>query len=185
MGVLDSSFLFLPFGNDILVVILVARHHQGIFFYALAAATGSTIGVFFIDLVARKLGEEGIKKMAGEKRFGQLKKKVGSHAGWAVVLASLLPPPFPFTMVIATASALSYPRVRLLVANWVARALRFIILGFLAIKFGHAVISIAQSDAFRYTIIGLVVLCLIGSGFSIWNWVRHSKSAGDKSQKSS
>jgi hypothetical protein len=29
MGALDSSFLFLPFGNDLLVVTLVARNHHG------------------------------------------------------------------------------------------------------------------------------------------------------------
>ena len=27
LGILDSSFLFLPFGNDLLLVILVARDH--------------------------------------------------------------------------------------------------------------------------------------------------------------
>jgi membrane protein YqaA with SNARE-associated domain len=176
LGVLDSSFLFLPFGNDILVVILVARHHHGFPFYVLAAATGSTIGVFFLDLVARKLGEEGIRRMAGDKRFDMLRKKVGSRAGAAVVLASLIPPPFPFTMVIATASALNYPRVRLLVVNWFARALRFTIIGLLALWFGRQVIIVANSAAFRYTIIGFVVLCIIGSGFSVWNWIRHSRS---------
>jgi membrane protein YqaA with SNARE-associated domain len=181
LGVLDSSFLFLPFGNDILVVILVARHHQGLPFYVLAAATGSTIGVIFLDLVARKLGEEGIKRMAGEKRFETLRKKVGSRAGWAVVLASLVPPPFPFTMVIATASALKYPRLRLFLLNWIARAVRFTIIGFLALEFGRQVISVANSAAFRYTIIGFVILCLIGSGFSIWNWIRHTRSGRAKS----
>jgi hypothetical protein len=55
MGILDSSFLFLPFGNDLLVVTLMARHHQGWLWYVLAAAVGSTIGVFALALVAQKL----------------------------------------------------------------------------------------------------------------------------------
>ena len=67
MGVLDSSFLFLPFGNDLLVVTLVARNHQEWRWYVLAAAVGSTIGVSALALVAHKLGEEGIKRMAGER----------------------------------------------------------------------------------------------------------------------
>ena len=54
MGVLDSSFLFLPFGNDLLVVGLIARHHQGFILYVLAAATGSMLGVLLLDLIARK-----------------------------------------------------------------------------------------------------------------------------------
>jgi membrane protein YqaA with SNARE-associated domain len=67
MGILDSSFLFLPFDNDLLVVTLVARHHQGWPWYVLAAALGSTIGVSVLGLVAHELGEEGVQKMAGEK----------------------------------------------------------------------------------------------------------------------
>jgi membrane protein YqaA with SNARE-associated domain len=176
LGIFDSSFLFLPFGNDILVVLLIANHHQGFPFYVLMAATGSTSGVFFLDLVARRLGEPGIEKMAGKRRFETLKKKVGSRAGVALVTASLLPPPFPYTLVIATASALKYSRLRLLIFNWFGRAIRFTIIGVLAIEFGHAVISVAKSDAFRYAMIGFVALCLAGSIFSIWNWVRHTRA---------
>jgi len=184
LGVFDSSFLFLPFGNDILVVLLIANHHQGFLLYVLMAATGSTIGVFFLDLVARRLGEPGIEKMAGQKRFETLKKKVGSRAGAAIIVASLLPPPFPFTLVVATASALKYSRARLLMFNWVGRGIRFTIIGFLAIEFGREVISVAKSDAFRYTIMAFVILCLGGSAFSIWNWIRHTRSGRKKSQGS-
>src|SRR3954463_12205987 len=98
MGVLDSSFLFLPFGNDLLIVGLVARHHQALIIYVLAAACGSTLGVLLLDLVARKAGEEGIERVAGPKRFEYLKRKIGEKGGRAIVLGSLAPPPFPFTM---------------------------------------------------------------------------------------
>lgn len=37
MGVLDSSFLILPFGNDLTVVGMVAHHHQGAGWYILSA----------------------------------------------------------------------------------------------------------------------------------------------------
>ena len=67
MGIFDSSFLFLPFGNDLLVVTLVARHHEGWLSYVLAAAVGSTIGVFALALVAQKLGEDASRKWR-EKR---------------------------------------------------------------------------------------------------------------------
>lgn len=176
LGVLDSSFLFLPFGNDILVVLLIANRHQEFPIYVLMAATGSTIGVFFLDLVARRLGEPGIEKMAGKKRFEVLKKRVGARAGMAVVTASLLPPPFPFTLVIGTASALKYPRVRLLTLNWFGRSIRFTIIGILAVEFGRAAISVTKSNAFRYVMFGFVALCLAGSIFSVWRWIRHTRS---------
>jgi hypothetical protein len=51
VSIADDSFLFLPIGSDLLTVVLVARNHQRLLLYVLAGAVGSTIGVFFLDLV--------------------------------------------------------------------------------------------------------------------------------------
>ena len=118
MGVLDSSLLFLPFGNDLLIVILVSRHQEGALLYVLSAACGSTLGVLILALLAGRVGEEGIRKLTGEKRFNKMKTKVQNHGGLAIFLSTLAPPPFPFTMVIATAAALQYSRRRLLALNF-------------------------------------------------------------------
>jgi membrane protein YqaA with SNARE-associated domain len=172
MGILDSSFLFLPFGNDLLVVGLVARNHSGYWFYVLSAICGSTTGVFLLDLVARRAGETGVQKVAGRARFEYLKRKIGQKGGFAIALGSLAPPPFPFTMVIATTSALAYPRTRLLATVAAARAVRFLLIGYLAIRFGRVILRIANSQPFRWTMIGFVIVCLAGSVWSIGKWVR-------------
>src|SRR3569833_1889861 len=109
MGVLDSSFLILPFGNDLVVVGMVAQHHKGIPLYVLSAAIGSTIGALLLALVAHKLGEDGIRKVAGDKQYERLHNRIGKRAGPAVALAGLAPPPFPFTTVIAAVAAVDYP----------------------------------------------------------------------------
>jgi membrane protein YqaA with SNARE-associated domain len=175
MGVLDSSFLILPFGNDLLVVVLVSRHHQALPFYILAAACGSTAGAFILALVAGKIGEEGIRKLAGEKQFKKLESRVNKRGGVAILLATLAPPPFPFTMVIATAAALGYSRLRLLSFNLLGRAIRFTVLGLLALKFGGTVLRVAHSSPFRWSMGIFVALCLLGSGFSIWHWISHTR----------
>jgi membrane protein YqaA with SNARE-associated domain len=176
MGIFDSSFLFLPFGNDLLVVVLVSQHHHGLLFYILSAACGSTVGVLILALVAGRLGEEGIRKLAGEKRFKKMESRVKRHGGLAIILAALAPPPFPYTMVAATAAALRYSRVRLLAFNWVGRAIRFTILGLLALEFGRMVLRVVNSSAFRWSMSVLVALCLIGSGMSLWHWFAHPRS---------
>src|SRR5262249_2937413 len=131
MGILDSSFLILPFGNDLVVVGLVASHHRGTPWYVLSAACGSTIGAFFLAFVSRKLGQEGIRKLSGDPSYEKLKKRIGRRSGPAVALAGLAPPPFPFTTVIAAVSALGYPFWRTLLINFVARGVRFTILAIL------------------------------------------------------
>jgi membrane protein YqaA with SNARE-associated domain len=176
MGTLDSSFLFLPFGNDLLVVTLVARNHHGLPWYVLAAAVGSTIGVFVLHLVARKLGKEGIEKMAGAKRFDKLSKMIDKHGGKAVGLACIAPPPFPFTMVIAAAAALDFSRLRICVINFFTRGVRFAILGLLAIKYGRHILKMADSNAFRWSMFGFIVLCIAGSAFSIYEWLKNVRS---------
>ena len=178
LGILDSSFLVLPFGNDLLVVGLIARHHSGFLFYVISAACGSTVGVILLAKVAQKFGEEGIQKVAGKKQFEKLKKRIGERAGIAVAIGCLAPPPFPFTMVIAASSALGYSLWRVASINFVCRAIRFCVLGVLAIKFGTEILRIAKTPAFIWSMVVFIALCLIASAFSIWHWV-HSTRSGE------
>lgn len=182
LGALDSSFLVLPFGNDLLVVSLIAQHHNGFPWYVLAASVGSTLGVLALSLIGRKFGEEGICKVAGQKRFDRLKKHLGNQSGLAVVLACLAPPPFPFTLVIAAASSLDYAIWKILVINFFSRAVRFIVLGFLALKYGKQFLEIVHTPAFFWSMVGFISVCLIATGFSIWHWIRSTRSGKQDKQ---
>ena len=80
-------------------------------------------------------------------------------------------------MVIAAASALGYSLWRLLGINFVARAVRFTVLDFLAVKFGHEVLRIVHSSPFLWSMLLLIALCLVTSGLSICHWIRTTRSA--------
>ncbi len=167
---MDSSFLFVPVGNDILIIALVAANHQEFWIYVLSGMAGSECGVLLLDLVARKLGEAGVQKITGRRRFEYLKKKIDQRGGYFVALACLSPPPFPFTMLVATTSALAYPRVKLLTIVALCRGIRFLILSYLAIKYGDGILKIIGTPVFKYSMIGFAVVCVIVSGFSIAKW---------------
>ncbi len=172
MGVLDSSFLMLPFGNDLVVITMVVRNHTGYPWYVIAAVCGSVTGTLLLDLVARRIGETGVRRVAGNRRFEYLKRKIGENGGVAVGVACLSPPPFPFTAVIATVCALGYPRKKLLGVVAVSRAIRFLILGALALRYGRVIIRLANSPAFHWTMIVFSVICLVGSALSLMKWFR-------------
>ena len=176
MGAMDSSFLFLPFGNDLLVVAFVARHHSGWPIYVISAVCGSTLGVYFLDLVARRAGEAGIKRLAGEKRFESLEKLFEKYGARALVLACLSPPPFPFTMVVAVASALKYPRRKLFPTIAASRAIRFTVLSMLAIVYGRHILRIMNTPVFKWSIIVFTCLCIVASVFSVMKWVKERQS---------
>ena len=181
MGILDSSFLVLPFGNDLLVVAMVARHPHGAPWYVLSAACGSSGGAFLLSVVSRKLGEEGIRKIWGQSRYETLKKRIGSRSGVAVAVAGLAPPPFPFTAVIAAVGALGYPHWRIVVINFFARGVRFTVFSLLALKFGQQILRIFTSGPFEWSMVGFVVLCLVASGFSVAHWLRKPRATSTAS----
>lgn len=175
MGIFDSSFLVLPFGNDLLIVGLVAHHHDGAPWYILSAACGSTVGVLLLSLVARKLGEKGVRKIAGDKRYKRLKDRIGNHAGFTISIGALAPPPFPYTVVIAAVATFDYPIWRILIFNFFARAARFAVLAILAIEFGKAVMGIVKSAPFEWAMIVFIALCAIASILSIWRWLHRTR----------
>lgn len=180
VGILDSSFLFLPVGNDLLFVVLVIRHHEYLPLYVAAASLGSATGVLLLDLVCRKGGEEGLKKMMSRRRLDYLKKKFSQNAAVPLVVACLAPPPFPFTAVIAAASAFQFSRPRLLGYVFASRVVRFTLIGFAAIRFGRRILRIANSPEFTWFMVGFSVLCVVGSTLSVVRWIRlsHSQDRG-------
>jgi len=174
-GIADSSFLFFPFGNDLLVVILTVRNHGHLPIYVVAAAAGSTLGVLLLDAVCRKAGEEGLKKLMPSQRLNYFRKRMANRAGAAIALACLAPPPFPFTLVIASASAFEYPRKKLLILVLAARAVRFTVVGLLAIRFGTQIVRIARAPAVTWIMTGFIILCMVGSAIQATQWVRRSR----------
>lgn len=172
LGIMDSSFLFFPFGNDLLVAALTARDPSRLPFYVLTASLGSAAGVLLLDLVARKGGEEGLERLMTRRRSEYLRKKVDQHAALALGVASLSPPPFPFTLVVAATSAFQYPRARLISVVLAARILRFTLVGLLALKFGPRILRIIRSTGFEWFMAGFIVLCTVGSVFQVLRWVR-------------
>jgi len=175
LGILDSSFLFAPFGNDFLLVDLTSRDRDHLPLYVLSASLGSTLGVLLLDLVCRKGGQEGLKRMLSHRRFEYLKSKMAKRSTLAVVVACLAPPPFPFTIVVAAASAFQYARSRLLTVVFLARAARFTLLGLLALWLGRHILRIIRSEEFTWIIIGFSMLCLIGSAIQIFRWIQRSR----------
>lgn len=177
LGILDSSFLFAPLGNDLLVVALTARHRSIplMLYYAGMSTIGSVLGCLLVDAIFRKAGEKGLEKHLPKRRLEYVKRKVKANAAWALVIASIAPPPFPFTPFVMAAAALQYPRKRMLAVTAAARMFRFTALGVLAYFYGKRILKWAEADVVQWVLIGLVVLCTVGSIVSVVGWIRRSR----------
>jgi membrane protein YqaA with SNARE-associated domain len=174
LGAFDSSPLVVPFGNDLLMLALSARYHDRMLYYAVMATVGSLIGCFATDWISRKGGSQ-LKKVASGERLGNIQDHVQEHAGWTLVVASLLPPPFPFTAIVAAAAAFRYPRNKLFSYVGAGRFARFAIEGALAIHYGRWIIGQAKSPILEDVMIALIAISIGASVFSIYQWSKKNK----------
>ena len=176
MSALDSSFLVLPFGNDLLLIALVSSNRNSLAWigYMLASAVGSVVGVLIIDLLMRKVGEKGLERFVSQNQVEKLKAKLENKGGMTVFIATLIPPPFPFTPVVMTASALQSPRSKLLIAVFFGRLLRFGIEAVLALYFGRQMIAFINSAVVTYIVYGLIGIAIVLSTLSLIKWLKRN-----------
>jgi membrane protein YqaA with SNARE-associated domain len=174
LGAFDSSPLVVPMGNDLLVLALSARYHDRMLYYAVMATLGSLIGCLVTVWISRK-GSSQLKKVASGERLNNIQKQVQKRAGWSLVVASLMPPPFPFTAIVATAAAFKYPQNKLFSYVGAGRFARFVIEGALAIHYGRWIIRQARSPILEDVMIALIVISIGASVISIYEWSRKSK----------
>ena len=176
LSALDSSFLVLPFGNDLLLIALVSADRSSLKWiaYVLASAAGSLIGVFVIDVLMRKGGEKGLERFVSERKLEKFKNKIENKAWATVFVATLLPPPFPFTPVVMTASALQASRGKILGAVFAGRLVRCTTEAVLALYFGRKLIAYINSDVVSYVVYGLIAVAAVLSTLSLITWLRRN-----------
>ena len=171
----DSSFFYVPLANELLLFMLI--HGEGSasrwmwVAYALSGAAGTVAGVALLDLLMRRVGAGGVERLVGRARFGRLKKKLERNTGWVVLVASALPPPFPFRLTMMTASALQCDRARMFVSVFAGRAVRFGAEALLILYFGRRFLDFMNSDAFNYVVYGLTLVALAGSAVTVYRLV--------------
>src|SRR5579863_2950900 len=82
VGILDSSFLFLPLGKLVVAMAARAGGLPKAFFYALTAAARSVLGCLILDVVARKGERAGLEKHVSKKRLDFVEQKIKKKAAW-------------------------------------------------------------------------------------------------------
>src|SRR5258708_25800838 len=159
LAALDSSVLPTLGAVDALTIVLAARHPELWPYYAMCSTAGSVCGAS----VAYRLSGLGIlhRRIKGAvfdrvtaflKRFGSL----------ALLLAALLPPPFPTSAFVLSAGATRYRFIAFVLSFGTGRACRFALLAYLASAFGRRFVTRVWSahTLLRATAIGGVLVCV-------------------------
>lgn len=136
ISLVDSAGIPLPGGPDAVMIWLSASKPALMPLYALAATAGSAIGCTLLYLVARRAGVVALNRLKPEKR-ARIENLLGRYDLVAVMVPAVLPPPFPFKPFVLCAGVFRLKTWRFIAAIFIGRAVRFLIEGWLAIRFGE------------------------------------------------
>ena len=161
VALLDSTFVPLPSSADALMLLLTTAHPRWMVLYAFMATAGSALGCWILYLISRRAGARALRRFS-EAKQKRVKELIERYDMAAVLVATLLPPPFPFKLFVITAGVFRFSLVRFMVAIVAGRAFRFLLEGYLAVRFGDEAKAIL---ARYYPWIGL------GLAFVILIWV--------------
>ncbi len=114
-------------------------------------------------LVARRAGVSALKRVTPEKR-DRIENLLGRYDLIAVMVPAVLPPPFPFKPFVLCAGVLRLKTWRFITAIFIGRSVRFLIEGWLAIRFGEDAGRIIGQHGWKVLV---AVAVLAASGFTL------------------
>jgi membrane protein YqaA with SNARE-associated domain len=173
VALLDSTFVPLPSSADALMIVLSTAHPSWMLLYAFMATAGSAVGCWILYLVSRRAGARALNRFS-ERKQQRVKHLIERYDMIAVLVATLLPPPFPFKLFVVTAGVFRFSLVRFMIAIVAGRAFRFLLEGYFAVRYGaEAKVILAK----YYPWIGLGLVAAIVLFVIVKRLVKRSQAA--------
>jgi len=135
VALLDSTFVPLPSSCDALMLLLSTTYPRWMLLYAFMATSGSALGCLILYLISRRAGARALNRFS-EVKQRRVRHWIERYDAFAVLVATLLPPPFPFKLFVVSAGVFRFSLLRFMLAIIVGRAFRFLLEGFFAVRYG-------------------------------------------------
>ena len=158
IALLDSALIPLPGGPDVVMILLSKGRPNWMPIYAAAATLGSVVGCVMLYYISRKAGRRALSRFS-EKKQARVKSLIDRYDVLSVLVASVLPPPFPFKLFVITGGVFRLSVVRFAVAIAFGRAFRFLLEGYLAAYYGDQAETLIK-QYFPWVSIGLAILII-------------------------
>jgi membrane protein YqaA with SNARE-associated domain len=172
----DSSLLSLPEINDALLLYFGARFPKRAFYYALMTMLGSVTGASLLYGLARWQGFSFLEKRFPKGRIQSVFELVGRYGAFAVLLPSILPPPFPFKIFVLSSGALGLSVPRFVAAMVVGRTLRYFGEAWLAVRYGDEALGYLHANTAN-VLIGVLVVAV---GAVVFQVIRRRRSGSEE-----
>jgi membrane protein YqaA with SNARE-associated domain len=171
IALLDSALVPLPGGPDAVMLLLSTQSPARMPLYALGATAGSVIGCVILYYISKRAGRRALEKFPPQKQ-ARVKELVDRYDVLSVLVASVLPPPFPFKLFVITAGVFRLSLLRFAAAVAVGRAFRFFLEGYLAVRYGEQAREVLARN---YPAVGLGVAALVVVVFVLRGLLKRKK----------
>jgi membrane protein YqaA with SNARE-associated domain len=169
LGLLDNSFIPLPGILDVATIVLSSRQEQLWLYYGLMATVGSLVGGFVTYRLARQGGKEALDRRFSQRKVDKVCKIFGRWGFGAIAIPALLPPPVPMVPFLLAAGAMQYPVRKFLAALTLGRISRYLILAYLAARYGRQIIAVIAEHA-HPLVVTITVLLLSAAAVVFYFW---------------
>jgi len=159
VAILDSAAFGIPL--DPVVAGYVYAHPLKIWLYVFMASAGSAVGSLIPYGIGRAGGELLLLKRIDRKRFERMRDRFENQEFFAMMIPAMLPPPTPFKLFLLGAGVFEMRPYLFLLSIFAGRVIRFIVLGFLVVKFGPGIVSLVSAVMARHLIWVFVVLAIL------------------------
>ncbi len=160
----------MPGGVDAVLLLLSASRPSWVLIYVAAATVGSTVGCVGLYKISERAGHRALNRFS-EKKQKRVKDLIDRYDVLSVLVASLLPPPFPFKLFVVSAGVFRLNLVRFTIAITAGRTFRYLLEGYLAARYGEHAKEILSR---YYPAIGIGLALLIIVAFVGKNLMRRS-----------
>ena len=133
---LDSVMIPMPGGVDAMLLLLATARPSWMLIYVAAATIGSTAGCVGLYKISQKAGHRALAKFS-ESKQKRVKDLIDRYDVLSVLVASLLPPPFPFKLFVVSAGVFRLNLLRFTIAIAAGRTFRYLLEGYLAAHYGE------------------------------------------------
>ncbi len=160
MALLDGAGMPLPGALDAVVVTYVHLSPAHAWLYVLLASVGSALGCLVLFFIGRAGGEVFIERRMKPEKFQKVRRDFDRHPMLTVALPSMVPPPFPFKIVVLSAGAFGMHWLEFEVALVLGRLVRFGVLALLTVMIGPEVVTLFNSALRRHPLLVLAGLAV-------------------------
>ena len=183
IAIADSSFLSLPEGNDLLIVILSTGKSWGnMIYYVGMTIIGSVMGCLLLYTVGRRGGSPVLRRRFSERSIARAERLFARYGVLTVLIPSILPPPMPFKIFVLCAGVFRLKTLEFLTAILIGRTVRYSMWGILAVLYGNSVKEYMQENLHVVGMVLFGIFALVIAGTVVYYLRRMRLRQSDSSR---